>query len=100
MRATRARHQRDYGGNTLWAERACRYRYAAADRAFSIAMCRSLRPDWDVDAAAARVVDLGVSERAVEDALRTARALQADDPTTASARAEATLARALVSMRS
>jgi hypothetical protein len=60
-----------------------------------MAMCRGLRASWVLDEAAQRVVDLGLADRTIEQAYDDAHHLHLHDPTTATARAELTLARAL-----
>jgi hypothetical protein len=60
-----------------------------------MAMCRGLRASWDLEEAAQRVVDLGLAERTIDQACNDARHLHLHDPTTATARAEFALVRAL-----
>lgn len=95
MKATRRRRTSSRGTPTLWGERPCRYQISGRARALNMAMCRGLRTSWDVDEAAQRVVDLGLAHRTIEQACDDAHRLHLHDPTTATARAELTLARAI-----
>lgn len=87
------------GAPTLWAERP-RNRIVDRQRVFSLAMCRALRSDWDLDAAAHRIVALGIGDGDIERALDAAHRVNGEEPTLASVRAERSLARALELTRS
>lgn len=99
MSTTRRASSRNRGASPRWEHRGCRHQISGRDRALSLAMCRGLRHDWELDAAAERIVALHVDASAVADALDAARRLQERDPTVATARAELALGRALSAMR-
>ena len=83
----------------LWDVPSHRIGIAGPDRALSLAMCRAMRDDWDLDTAAQRILDLDVGEPAMERAVATARRMHRREQTTVTARAELSLAQALVTIR-
>jgi hypothetical protein len=97
--AARRAPPRNRDASPLWGYPSCRFKLSGRDRALSLAMCRGLRHEWDLDAAAERIVALHVDPSSVADALDAARRLSRRDPTIAAARAELALGRALSAMR-